>query len=631
MVPALRRTHIGRNMAESAVHFSSEGPVVDWILETVGADLRVALPLGLGKPATLVNALVRRACDDPTIRLQIFTALTLERPDPSSDMERRFLEPALDRLFGDYPQIEYARLLRAGKLPGNIQVTEFFLQAPNWIKVPQAQQNYVSANYTHALDVLLDSQPNLVLQLLAADQDRLSLSCNTDITSDLLLLRRQGATDFVFVGQVHDDLPFMAGPAELDPSECAALLRQDTPPHDLFSVVKQPVSLTDHATALHVSRLVRDGGTLQIGIGQIGDAIAHALTLRHDGKIAQLWNTCPFLCAPRFDETEPFETGLYGVTEMLVDGLLALFERGIIRREVDGVAIHAGFFLDSRDFYERLKALSPQARGRIAMMPVSFTNTLLGDEPAKRAARQHARFINSAMMVTLLGAVVSDGTDDGQVVSGVGGQFNFVNQAFALEGARAVITLPATRKGASGLTSNIRFSYGHVTIPRHLRDIVVTEYGIADLRGKSDADTISALLEIADSRFQPALEQKAKASGKLPKSYTLPETARRNTPEQLREWLEPHSEALLPRFPFGTDFTELEQYLLPALADLRLASAGFTTLAARVLRGLRGQPARFENDALARMAMGHPAGIRARLTQLALRGALRRQQDAQAS
>ncbi|PZX45839.1 acyl-CoA hydrolase [Roseinatronobacter thiooxidans] len=612
-------------MPEPTAHFTDEEPVIDWILATLGHDLRVALPLGLGKPVTLINALVRRACNDPSIRLQIFTALTLERPTPASDTERRFLEPALDRLFGAYPQIEYAALLRAGKLPQNIEVTEFFLQAPNWVKVPQAQQNYVSANYTHAPDVLLGQDPNLVLQLLASDGARLSLSCNTDITSDLLRLRQQGKASFAFVGQVHAGLPFMAGPAELAAAECGALLTPDTPPHDLFSVVKQPVGLQDHAIALHASRLVRDGGTLQIGIGQIGDAIAHALTLRHDAEIAPLWENCPFPRAPRFDETGPFRTGLYGVTEMLVDGLLALFERGIIRREVDGVAIHAGFFLDSRQFYARLHALPPQDRARIAMMPVSFTNSLLGDEPAKRAARQHARFINSAMMVTLLGAVVSDGTENGQVVSGVGGQFNFVTQAFALEQARAVITLPATRKGRLGLKSNIRFSYGHVTIPRHLRDIVVTEYGIADLRGKSDADTIAALLEIADSRFQPELEAKAKAAEKLPKSYRLPASARNNTPKALNAWLRPHQPARLPRFPFGTDFTEIEQILLPALADLRDASTRWPDLLGLMVRGLRGQPAPREENALARMALHRPDTLKTRLTALALRGALRQQ------
>lgn len=79
------------------------------------------------------------------------------------------------------------------------------------------------------------------------------------------------------------------------------------------------------------------------------------------------------------------------------------------------------------------------------------------------------------MMVTLLGAAVSDATEDGQVISGVGGQFNFVEQAFALRDARAILTLGATRQGKRGLSSNIRWSYGHATIPRHLRDVVVTE------------------------------------------------------------------------------------------------------------------------------------------------------------
>lgn len=604
--------------------FTREEAVVDWILRTIGHDLRVALPLGLGKPVTLINALVKRACDDPTIRLHIFTALTLERPKPSSDMEKRFLEPALDRLFGDYPQITYATLQHEGRLPANIEVTEFFLQAPNWVKVPAAQQSYVSANYTHALDVLLEKKPNLVMQLLAADAGQFSLSCNTDITSDLLRRRKAGKADFMFVGQVHPDLPFMPGPAVIDADQCAAILSNDAAPHDLFSVVKQPVGLPEHAIALHVARMIPDGGTLQIGIGQIGDAIAHALTLRHEGTITPLWNDCPFRSVAPFSEKGPFATGLYSVTEMLVDGLLALFERGIIRREVDGAAIHAGFFLDSRDFYQRLSALPPEARARIKMVPVSFTNALYGDETAKRRARRDARFINSAMMVTLTGAVVSDGTEDGQVVSGVGGQFNFVEQAFALEGARAIITLPATRHGKGGLTSNIRWSYGHVTIPRHMRDVVVTEYGIADLRGKSDAETIAALIEIADSRFQAGLVEKAKAAGKLGQEYSLPERARNNRPEALKNWLTPH-QGQLPRFPFGTDFTSIEQHLLPALGELRRASAHKPALAGLVLRGMRGSPAEREAEALERLSLNAPKGFSETLTALALRGALRRQ------
>src|SRR3954447_5405759 len=102
------------------------------------------------------------------------------------------------------------------------------------------------------------------------------------------------------------------------------------------------------------------------------------------------------------------------------------------------------------------------------MIPVSFTSQLYGDEEINRRARVDARFVNNAMMATLLGAVISDGLEDGQVVSGVGGQYNFVAQAFALQGARSILTVESTRQAGAKADSNIRWSYGHETIPRHL-------------------------------------------------------------------------------------------------------------------------------------------------------------------
>ena len=88
------------------------------------------------------------------------------------------------------------------------------------------------------------------------------------------------------------------------------------------------------------------------------------------------------------------------------------------------------------------------------------------------------------MMLTTLGAAISDGLADGRVVSGVGGQYNFVAMAHALPGARSMLCVRSTRRKDGRLSSNIVTSYGHCTIPRHLRDIAITEYGIADLRGR---------------------------------------------------------------------------------------------------------------------------------------------------
>src|SRR5262249_54981394 len=149
---------------------------------------------------------------------------------------------------------------------------------------------------------------------------------------------------------------------------------------------------------------------------------------------------------------------------------------------------------------------------------------------------------NNAMMATLLGGAVSDGLEDGRVVSGVGGQYNFVAQAFALESARSILTLEATRTAGGKVQSNVRWSYGHLTIPRHLRDIIVTEYGIADLRGKSDHEVIAAMLAVADSRFQGELMRQAKDAGKLAREFELPRSARENVPERISRTLKPYRE-----------------------------------------------------------------------------------------
>jgi acyl-CoA hydrolase len=270
--------------------------------------------------------------------------------------------------------------------------------------------------------------------------------------------------------------------------------------------------------------------------------------------------------------------------------------------------LHGAFFLGPQSFYRALRDMTPDQIARIGMMPVSFTNELYGDELAKRRARVDARFVNNAMMATLMGAVISDGLEDGQVVSGVGGQYNFVAQAFALEGARSILTLEATRPAGSGTQSNIRWNYGHETIPRHLRDVIVTEYGVADLRGKSDAEVIAAMLAVTDSRFQDGLMRQAKDAGKLAKNFEIPRAWRDNRPERIADALKPAREAgLLPTFPFGTDFTEVEQRLIPALQVLQDAQRTPRQLAGLLWQGLTRTPDAFDAECLARLGLDRPA------------------------
>jgi acyl-CoA hydrolase len=606
------------------IHQEAEA-VADAILREIGPQIVLGLPLGLGKANHIANALYARAAADSSIQLTIFTALTLERPIPRSVLERRFLDPIVERLFGGYPDLDYARALRAGALPHNVEVNEFFFVAGRWLSSPLAQQNYISANYTHAARYLIARGLNVVAQLVAKREDRsgprFSLGGNTDMTLDLLRARAEGRASFLLVGQVNSEMPFMPGEADLSAETFGHVLENCALEFRLFGPPREPITPAQYAIGLHAARLVPDGGTLQIGIGEEGDAATRALILRHQNReafrnaIARLSHGARPLA---IEEDGPFVEGLYGVSEMLVDGFLELMDAGILKREVDGALLHAAFFLGPRSFYERLRNLPSENLAKLRMSAVSFTNELYGDEPTRRKARVKARFLNNAMMATLMGAIVSDGLEDGRVVSGVGGQHNFVTQAFALPDARSIIMLKATRTSRGRVQSNIRWSYGHTTIPRHERDIVVTEYGIADLRGKSDAQTIAAMLSIADSRFQPGLLRAAKEAGKIAKSYEIPPIFRNNTPERVAQAIAPLE---LPPFPFGSDFTPVEQRLLFALE--RIANAASVERVRFGIRGfLRGAPTNSEAEALERMGLGRPGAWSDRVYRALLRGAL---------
>jgi len=614
--------HLGAGLAR----FTDPARLADAVIDKVGKTIVLAMPLGLGKANHVANALFARAAADPSLKLRIFTALTLDVPRTRNELERRFFDPIAQRLFGGYTPLAYATAIRNNAVPPNVEIDEFFLVAGRWLGSPYAQQHYISANYTHVLRYVLERGVNVVGQLLAhraEDAPRpYSLSCNPDLTLDLLKLRREGRADFVFAGQINSELPFMPGDAAIGEGELDFLLDGAVTDFALFAVPREPVTLSDYAAGLHAASVVPDGGTLQIGIGSLGDAVAQALVLRQHNNAAY----CELLTRLGYDHacdrsvhTERFDVGLYGCTEILVEGMLDLFRAGILKREVDGVVLNAGFFVGSRAFYKALREMPRGDLQKFGMTAISFVNELYRDEDKKRRARVKARFLNDAMMATVLGDVISDGLDDGRVVSGVGGQYNFIAQAFALDDARAAIVLRSTRTTAGKARSNILWRYGHTTIPRHLRDIIVSEYGIADIRGKTDRDVIAAMLAIADSRFQDELLRRARDAGKIERDYVLPKTARDNTPDMIARTLKPAADAgLLPAFPFGTDFTAAEQRLIPALQRLQAASP--MQLAALALRGLgsRGDV----TDCLDRLGLARPKSVTDWLYAALVRGAL---------
>ncbi|SCZ40450.1 MULTISPECIES: acetyl-CoA hydrolase/transferase C-terminal domain-containing protein [unclassified Pseudomonas] len=582
------------------VQLCSIEQAVDDVLERLPAHIHLGMPLGLGKPNLFANALYRRIAQLPERQLTIYTALSLGRPKLGDGLQKRFLEPFVERVFGDYPELDYLADLHQDSLPPNIRVEQFFMQPGSLLHSASAQQSYVSSNYSHAARDINAAGLNLVAQLVASDPehpDRLSLSCNPDITLDLLPMiakRRAAGETILLVGQVHNDLPYMPGDAEVG-IDAFDLLIDEKDSHTLFSTPNMPVGFQDHLIGLHASTLVRDGGTLQIGIGAMGDALTAALLARqadnagYQALLADLNLSQWAQLIEREGGVEPFAKGLYGCSEMFVNGLLVLAEAGIVRRKVypdvptqeranagtldeaaqpDGICIHGGFFLGPRSFYERLRELPKSRLLEFNMTRISYINELYGQEQLKRLQRLDARFINTVFIMTLMGAGVADQLEDGRVLSGVGGQYNFVAQGHALEGGRSILLLRSWREAGGEISSNIVWDYGHCTIPRHLRDIVVTEYGIADLRGKTDAAVIEALLNISDSRFQPGLIEQAQKAGKLPKDFRLDPRFADNTSERLQAIQARHPN-LFPEYPLSCDFDDVERDLLRALNWLK--------------------------------------------------------------
>ena len=666
------------------LYIDSIDAAVDHVLDSISGDIVLGIPLGVGKPNPFVNALYRRIKMNPARKLRIITALSLEKPVGHSDLERHFLEPLVERVFADYPDLEYVKDSRSGALPPNIEVREFFMKTGDYLGNSAAQLGYISTNYTFVARDMAVQGMNVIAQAVAAregaDGLRLSLSSNPDVTFEVVDKMRAGGQPLMAIGVINREMPFMPNGAEIGPEYFDVVVTDPAATHAVFAPPNAKVTTADYAIGLHASSLVLDGGTLQIGIGSLGDAIGQALIVRDrqaDEYRAIMESLCPDGLAGR--ELGRFDLGLYGCSEMFVNAFLKLIEAGIIRREVyadtvlqqllnsgrisevvtadtlrvlldvgrvrsplgevdlaflkrfgvlrsgvelvDGklvfedqtcsanlmdeagfecVAGHmlgshliggffmtGGFFLGPRDFYQRLRTMPSQDLAKIDMTRIDFINQLYGGDELKRAQRIKARFMNTTMKVTLLGAAASDALESGQVVSGVGGQYNFVAMSHALPDARLLMMLRATHDNKDGLMSSIVWNYGHVTIPRHLRDVVITEYGVAELRGQPDGEVVKRLIAIADSRFQDELVRQAKEHGKLEQGYTVPERYRHNLPEVLEAKLRPWTEAgLLPDFPFGTDLMEDELKMVRAMKRIKHATqhpSELLTLAVKAL------------------------------------------------
>ena len=466
---------------------------------------------------------------------------------------------------------------------------------------------------------------------------------------------RAAGQPIVMLGQVHREMPFMLGAANVGAETFDLLLDHSRYDYDLFAPPNPALGTVDHAIGLHASSLVRDSGTLQI-IGELGDSIVYSLLLRHQQNEpgGAHWPTLfraqraagstpsvaarpsPPACSapPRCSSTRcstctapaycaAASTTIYRcsvrwaangsstrVDAGLLEGLLAAgagprlgaedvaaletrrraAQRVPLRVRLHRLARRRAHRRGSRQpedtcrAGERMPGTGTAGRhGNARRVPAGAAFFLRGTQrlagigaPAVRhawrglhqpAVRRRPAAARGAAQSRALRQHHHDADHAGRgcvgwargrarVVSGVGGQYNFVAMAHALPGARSILCVRSTRRKDGKLASNIVTGYGNTTIPRHLRDIAITEYGIADLRGRTDAECIAAMLDIADSRFQEELLAAAKRANKIDTGYRIPASRRQNTPERLEEAFTAQRRAgLFSEYPFGTDLT----------------------------------------------------------------------------
>jgi acyl-CoA hydrolase len=295
--------------------------------------------------------------------------------------------------------------------------------------------------------------------------------CSLGISVDISLAAVQTAKRVI--AELNPHMPRCFGDGLIHISRLAATVEVDRP---LPERAVHPPSPTELAIANNCAGLIEDGATLQMGIGTIPDAVLAAL---HSHR----------------------RLGVH--TEMFSDGIIDLFERGVITNQekvIEPGRIVAGFVHGSRRLYDFVDE-NPE----VHLHDISYVNdtAVIRQNPKVTA-------INSALEIDLTGQVCADSIGSRQY-SGVGGQIDFMRGAALSAGGRPIIALPSTsHRGDSRIVPLLRPGAGVTTTRAHVH-YVVTEYGVANLYGKNLRQRARALIDIAHPSHRETLDEAARS------------------------------------------------------------------------------------------------------------------------
>jgi acyl-CoA hydrolase len=277
----------------------------------------------------------------------------------------------------------------------------------------------------------------------------------------------------VIVLEVNPNVPFANGDCHIHISQVAALCESDEP---ILEVGLPKIGPVQEAIGKYVADMIPDGATLQIGYGGIPDAVVMQLTEKHD-------------------------LGIH--TEMVGDGIMSLVEAGVVtnrKKNYHQGKMLATFALGSKKLYQFM-----HRNPALEMHPVDFTN-----DPYLAGKNDNLHAINATMQIDFLGQCGSESL--GPIpYSGTGGQSDFVRAANRSNGGKAFIVLPSTAKDDTISRIVPTLSPGtHVSTSKNDINYVVTEFGVAQLRGKTAKQRTEALIGIAHPNFRGELRDAAK-------------------------------------------------------------------------------------------------------------------------
>jgi acyl-CoA hydrolase len=351
-------------------------------------------------------------------------------------------------------------------LEGRFRHTAFFIGANVRQAVQEGRADFMPVFLSEIPQLIASGRVHVGTALIqVSPPDRLgfvSLGVSVDV------VRAAVDTADLVLAEVNPNMPRTLGDSFLHVDRIAQLVPVDVP---LPELIPEPPDDASREIGRNVASLIPDGATLQLGIGRIPDATLAALAGRLD-------------------------LGVH--TEMVSDGVMHLAEAGVItgrRKTFLPGKIVTSFVMGTRRLYEWVHD-NPQ----IEMRPSGFTN-----DPFNVARNDQMVAINSALAVDLTGQVAAD-TVRGRFFSGIGGQVDFIRGAARSRGGRPIIALPSTAQ--DGTVSRIQATFEEGTgVVTSRGDIhyAVTEYGVADLWGKSIRQRAEALIGIAHPDFRTGL------------------------------------------------------------------------------------------------------------------------------